>query len=247
VDLELLLSAVEGHLGKAEGAAVLLEGIEYLKLHRGFTPILKLVTHLQERTASHKGRLLVAVGAESLDSREAALLKGEGRARGMEEPPGGRAPPAGVAPGSVHLLLEKGPDGAYRRLKEWASGGRKTLAVSRSSPDEVRQRHGLGPEARAVWLTTSKGPDRVDPSDLELLLKMLRDFLEEGEDRAVLLEGVDHIAAIGSFAAVQRLLGHLVDLCATRQAVAFVPLDPYALEPAKVAYLRRELTVLEGR
>lgn len=247
VDLELLLSAAEDHFSRAEGAAVLLEGVEYLQLHRGFTPVLKLVTRLQERASSMKGRLLVAVGTGTLDQRETALLKGEGRAREMEEPPGRRPPPAGVAAGAVHLLLARSPEGAYRRLKEWASGGRKTLVVSRSSPEETRQRFGLGPETRVVWLSTSKGADRVDPSDLEMLLKMVRDFAEEGEDRALLLEGVDHIAAIASFGAVQKFLGHLVDLCVARRAAALVPLDPYALEPGKLAHLGRDLAVIEER
>ncbi len=247
VDLELLLSAAEGHLSRAEGAAILVEGVEYLQLHRGFTPVLKLVSRLQEQASSRKGRLLIAVGAGAMDQRETALLKGEGRAREMEEPPGRRPPPAEVAAGAVHLLLGRGPEGAYRRLKEWASGGRKVLVVSRSSPEETRQRHGLGPETRVVWLTTSRGSDRVDPSDLEMLLKMVRDFVEEGEFRAVLLEGVDHIAAIASFGAVQKFLGHLVDLCVARRAAALVPLDPYALEPEKRARLGRDLAVLEER
>lgn len=56
------------------GAAVILEGIEYLMLQNDFSKVLKLMSYLYEAVAVNQGMLVITLDPEAFNTKEFALL-----------------------------------------------------------------------------------------------------------------------------------------------------------------------------
>jgi hypothetical protein len=56
------------------GAAVILEGIEYLMLQNDFSKVLKLMSYLYESVAVNHGMLVITLDPEAFNTKEFALL-----------------------------------------------------------------------------------------------------------------------------------------------------------------------------
>lgn len=83
------------HLGSSKGAVVSLTGLDYLVSQNGFHPILKLVQFLREEAEIADSHVLLTVNPATLETREMALLEGEGeivRERAPELPAAPSAP-----------------------------------------------------------------------------------------------------------------------------------------------------------
>ncbi|WP_297090593.1 DUF835 domain-containing protein [Thermococcus sp.] len=76
--LEYLLHIIVEFIKKTEAPKlVFLEGVEYLILENGFTPVFKFLTTLKDYAIIHNTIVVVPVDVESLEEKQANLLKRE--------------------------------------------------------------------------------------------------------------------------------------------------------------------------
>lgn len=98
VPVENVFLAAAHFLEATPGGVLLLDGLEYLIAHNGFSNVLKLVQDLVEMTAHRNGVLLLPLDPGALKARERALIARETTSLGTGLPPRVRErPPPGAA------------------------------------------------------------------------------------------------------------------------------------------------------
>lgn len=238
-DLESLLERVERLLREQPAATLYFDGFEYLVFQRGFPVALRFLAALREAATRGGGRLLVPVHPKTIEEREVAHLSREaGLASWSTLLRPERLRVRSFEPGYLYLVADGGPERSLALL-ERQMGRSAGLCITRTNPMEVRKRL---PRAVVVWLSDAKVAYEsvVGPAHLELLLKVVEDFLAQNPGSPVLLDGLEHLVAQRDFNTVLRFLYLLHDLAVTRRAKVVVPVDPRALDERKMALLSRE-------
>lgn len=143
----------------------------------------------------------------------------------------------GLQPGTCYRVEGESPHLAYGLLRAAVRAGLRGLCISRLHPLQVHRRYSIG-DARLQWLG---GPDGSGPAGIGLgnLVKQVSEMVESGAAQAVLLDGVEYLAAHHGFSPVLRSLEALRDTMATRGAILLLPVDPQAFDPREYAMLRR--------
>jgi hypothetical protein len=72
-------------------------------------------------------------------------------------------------------------------------------------------------------------------------------FYEEGEDRVVLLEGLEYMMMQNDFNKVLRLVNYLYESVAITRNVLLVSLDPRAFSGKELAFLEKSAIVIDER
>jgi hypothetical protein len=76
-NLAHLASAIREFLGKGEGGAVIIEGLEYLTTQNDFKSVLRFVQLINEQVVLDKGYLIVPVDEATMDPRDFSLVERE--------------------------------------------------------------------------------------------------------------------------------------------------------------------------
>ncbi|MFP4545791.1 MAG: DUF835 domain-containing protein, partial [Methanomassiliicoccales archaeon] len=125
---------------------------------------------------------------------EEGLVKGESEGKGVRE-----------VRGSCLLVREGKPVRSYRMFREALSQGAEGLVFSRSHPDLLRERYGLE-RTPVIWLANQPGQDRLEPSNLSILHRMISDFISRSEDPVIMLDGLEYLISNNSTGEVLRLV-----------------------------------------
>ncbi|MBM4237430.1 MAG: DUF835 domain-containing protein, partial [Euryarchaeota archaeon] len=149
---------------------------------------------------------------------------------------------AEVAPATSHLVEEKTPDAAYGVFLEQIASGSKGLLITRTHPDAVKERHGLV-ETPIIWLASTPGPDRVDPSNLSILQHTVAEFLRKDENTVIMLDGIEYLISNNPMEKVLRTMYAIRDEVVVANSRLIVPLDPEVLDESKLALLEREFEI----
>jgi hypothetical protein len=145
--------------------------------------------------------------------------------------------------GRAYLFESASPDRMFESLIHEMSAGTSALIISRIHPDHLRSRYQLL-HTPIIWLAESPGPDRVDPSNLQLLTHMTTGFIEKGPS-IVALEGIEHLLLNNDQNKVFRFLGQLRDEMVLDRSVLLVSADPSALTDKQRGMLERELEIVK--
>ena len=76
-NLAHLASAIRDFLGKGEGGAVIIEGLEYLTTQNDFKSVLRFIQLINEQVVLDKGYLLIPVDEATMDSKDFSLVERE--------------------------------------------------------------------------------------------------------------------------------------------------------------------------
>ncbi len=167
--------------------------------------------------------------------------------RTPELPPvGPEAPPRpeGSRPG-VSLYFEDGSDRAWSEFLSTTETGIRGLCLTREFPDRLRPRMGSR-DISIIWLSNVGRENTVRPSDLPLLLSLIRSAFDEGRVEAVLLEGLEYLVTVNSLPLVVELLRTMQQVAELRHAPVWVPVDPRLLTPNEVEALREAFPISSG-
>ncbi|HOO04339.1 MAG TPA: DUF835 domain-containing protein [Methanomassiliicoccales archaeon] len=148
-----------------------------------------------------------------------------------------------LARGRAYLFEGKDSDRMFRAVVQEVSKGTAALVISRAHPDHLRSRYMLA-HTPFLWLAQSPGPDRIDPTNLQLLTHMVLEFIKEGP-ALIAIEGLEYIIVNNDLTRVLKFLGQLRDSVMVSGSVLLVVVDPATLTERQRAILERELEVIK--
>lgn len=150
----------------------------------------------------------------------------------------------GVLPVGSYLLFEETKaDGMYETMLSQISNGLEGLIVTRTYPDDLRERYGLK-RTPVIWLCSQPGQDWVDPTNLSILEHTIIEFLKMGHNTVVAVDGVEYLISNNGSSKVLRLFYGLRDEILMSQSRMIVTLDPRILDEKELAYYERDFEVI---
>ncbi|MCQ5375969.1 MAG: DUF835 domain-containing protein [Methanomassiliicoccales archaeon] len=149
----------------------------------------------------------------------------------------GAIPP--LYPGQCLLIESKDREIAYSIFLDQIVKGYKGLLISRTYPDAIKERYGIV-DTPIIWLANQPGPDRVDPTNLSIVLHLVGEFLRRGENAIVMIDGIEYIISNNPIDRVLKMLFAIKDDVIVMKSILIVPLDPDVLEERHLSILEKE-------
>jgi len=145
--------------------------------------------------------------------------------------------------GRAYLFEFPSADRMFESVAQEMAGGMSAFIVARTHPDQLRARYQLM-HTPILWLAQTPGPDRVDPSNVQLLTHMTMEFVRKGPS-LIALEGLEYLMLNNDLNKVLRFLGQLRDEVIVEGSILLVSVDPRTLTERQKAILERELEVVK--
>lgn len=148
-------------------------------------------------------------------------------------------------PGGVLLVDERKPELSYKLLEEYANGRRQLLCITREPPERVARRHPMENVAH-YWLITGGGTQTVNPFHLEALRELIRGFVREHPESAVLIDGVELLMVMNTYEQVRDFLANLQGTLKEDHAECIIPIDTRTLTKREFAELKTAFSMMRG-
>ena len=145
--------------------------------------------------------------------------------------------------GYIYLVKSEKADKSYAIFKDMVFHGVEGLCITRMNPKFVRERYNLQ-RTPIRWLSTVSGENNIDPTRLELLVTMVKDFMKVSKHGIVLLDGVEYLIAHNDFKQILRMLEYLNEAVMVNQARLIIPIDPRTLGVNELALLERNMELI---
>ncbi|TFG54599.1 MAG: DUF835 domain-containing protein [Methanomassiliicoccus sp.] len=152
-----------------------------------------------------------------------------------------RSPP--LHNGRAYLFEASDNDRMFQALLQEMEIGTPALIICRTHPDQLRARYHLL-KTPLIWLAQSPGPDRIDPSNLQLLTHLTLDFMRKGHS-IIAIEGLEFLLVNNELTRVLKFIGQLRDHVIVEDAILLLTADPRTLTEKQKAILERELELVE--
>lgn len=148
-----------------------------------------------------------------------------------------------VLDAGTSLLFEQSRgDGMYAALLSQVSDGIEGLIITRTYPEDLRERYGLK-RTPVIWLSSQPGHDRVDPTNLSILEHTVVEFLKMGHDTVVAIDGLEYLISNNGSNRVLRMLYGLRDEVLMNRSRMIVTLDPGIMDTKELAFFERDFMV----
>ncbi len=127
---------------------------------------------------------------------------------------------------------------AYNSLKG-AIPGRNLICITREYPERVKFKYGL--DGTFIWLTFTKEPDTMRPTDPQFLFNTLRDFMQTQAPSVIFLDGLEYMIVHNDYKEILKFLQSLKDHVMLQNSILIIPYSREALSTQERALLEREL------
>jgi len=145
--------------------------------------------------------------------------------------------------GRSYLVESRRADMAYDLLLDDLSKGANGLIITRDHPETVKEDKGLS-TTPILWLTSSPGKGRIDPTNLSILQHTITEHLRNGHNPVIFLDGLEYLLANNKEDKVLQLVLALRDEIIVSQGKLIVPVDPRTMDPRSLAFFERDLEVV---
>ena len=159
------------------------------------------------------------------------------------EPAAPHRPVPALVKGRAYLFESASPDRMFESVAQEMDGGLSAFIIARTHPDQLRGRYQLT-QTPILWLAQTPGPDRVDPSNVQMLAHMTTGFVRKGSS-VIAMEGLEYLILNNDLNKVLRFLAQLRDEVIVEGSILLVSVDPRALTERQRAILERELEVVK--
>jgi predicted ATPase len=151
---------------------------------------------------------------------------------------------AGTSLYGSYLFRGNNIDKSFRTYTELISEKKNGLIITRAHPEDLREQFKIQ-KTDFYWLTKSKTDiPAIDPSQIEKLRWVIKDFVTEHKDCVVLLDGLEYLILQNNFENVLKFVELLKDDIALNDAVLLLPIDPATLDTKQMALLERYMRVI---
>ncbi|NLX48004.1 MAG: DUF835 domain-containing protein [Euryarchaeota archaeon] len=152
-------------------------------------------------------------------------------------------PVPSLAKGRAYLFEMETPDRMFESAVHEMNGGMSAFFIARTHPDQLRARYRLT-HTPIIWLATTPGPDRVNPSNVQMLMHMTTEFVRRAPS-VIALEGLEYLMVNNDLNRVLKFLGQLRDEVIVEGSILLVAVDARTLTDRQRAILERELEVIK--
>ena len=148
-----------------------------------------------------------------------------------------------LVPGTYLLFEETKADGMYESLLSQISNGVEGLIVTRTYPEDLREKYGLK-RTPVIWLCSQPGQDHIDPTNLSILEHTVIEFLKAGHNTVVAIDGLEYLISNNGSSKVLRMLYDLRDEILMNRSRMIVTLDPTVIDDKELAFFERDFKVV---
>ena len=144
--------------------------------------------------------------------------------------------------GLLFMVKERKNDRSFEVFTDLVTHDFPGLCITRSSPDIIREEHGLK-ETPIVWLTNNEIEKErcLPPTDIPRLHLAVTDFMEKAQDSIILLDGLEYLATNNNFATVLKLVQLLRDKVMLHNGRMIINVVPGALGDKEIGLLEKEM------
>ena len=140
-----------------------------------------------------------------------------------------------------YVIKERSSKKAFDIFVDKVTHGYQGLCVSRTNPQEIRERYGLQ-KTSIIWMTQTKADNDVFASaDLQIIEKAIKDFIQKSKNGIILLDRIDYLITQHGFDAVLRFILRVNDQIMMNQAVMIIPIDEETVNRKDLSYIEKEL------
>jgi len=142
--------------------------------------------------------------------------------------------------GCAYLIEADDAREAFQILEEHLAHGNPALCISREYPEKLRKAFHLE-GAQMVWLSYEDGHGNArEPTNIPLLYSEIKTFLEQTENAAFLISGLEYLVSQNNFNKVLKFVQLLSEAAAVTDSIFLLPISPGALTTREVKLLERE-------
>jgi hypothetical protein len=152
-------------------------------------------------------------------------------------------PVPSLVKGRAYLFEFASPDRMFESVAQEMAGGMSAFIIARTHPDQIRARYQMM-QTPIIWLAQTPGPDRVDPSNFQMLTHVTMEFVRKGQS-VIAMEGLEYLMLNNDLNKVLRFLSQLRDEVIVEGSILLVSIDPRTLTERQRAILERELEVVK--
>jgi len=144
--------------------------------------------------------------------------------------------------GTIYLLDEEKPTGAYKILKKELDGGAKGLIVTKTPPKKVREKYSI--DCGFIWLTRETSEDSVNPTNLGSILNSAKGFLKGVDNGILVLDGLEYLIVQNQFSKALMFIHLLNESVSTSNSRVLISFNLKSLDDVERALLTSDLEVL---
>lgn len=148
-----------------------------------------------------------------------------------------------LAPRNTFVVWGTDAKAAYELMRVGINNGLEGLIVARKHPNLIKSEYGLK-KTPVIWLSSSAGPDTINPSHLGILTDTMTRFFENGSNTIVLLDGFETLATYSDFRRALMAMDHLKDVVTAHSSRLIIPVDRRALSEKEAALLEKRAVVV---
>ena len=152
-------------------------------------------------------------------------------------------PVPSLVKGRAYLFEFASPDRMFESVAQEMAGGMSAFIIARTHPDQIRARYQMM-QTPIIWLAQTPGPDRVDPSNVQMLTHVTMEFVRKGQS-VIAMEGLEYLMLNNDLNKVLRFLSQLRDEVIVEGSILLVSIDPRTLTERQRSILERELEVVK--
>lgn len=184
----------------------------------------------------------MAVLYRDVEAREARLLDEEG----IPVVGGGEmAPTRDIRRRGAYLVREPKADRVFELFADLMRSKARGLCITRMHPEDLQVRYPIA-DAGFIWLSKSIGaPGRgmavAEPSALVDIASAIVDFVEDGGNAVVLLEGVEYMISQNGFASMMRFLQKVNEKIVLNDSYLLISANPAAMKEQEYRLLAKEV------
>ena len=148
-----------------------------------------------------------------------------------------------IKAGRGYSFRERNPKLLFLALSEAVRGGAQGLAVTRRTAREMKEDFDLE-TTPVLSLTSVLGQNHVPPTDPDLLVRLVREFVAAQPHAVVAMEGIEYLAGYHPSDRVVKLINDLRDLVISGGGILLVSADPPSMDQALASLVERDFEPL---
>lgn len=157
--------------------------------------------------------------------------------------------PVQLMAGWSYVVKEERPEKSFALFTSLIARGGRGLCISRTHPDNLKQKYKF--EAEALWLTKTetaqppadaKGVEYVSPNNLAHLASAIREFFAKGPEGAVIIEGLEYLTTQNDFKSVLKFIQLINEQVVLDKGYLFVPVDEATMDLKDFSLIEREMS-----
>lgn len=148
-------------------------------------------------------------------------------------------------PAECYIFTEKKPLASFEIFVDFITHGIPGLVISREHPKKVKKKYNLV-RTPILWLSRSDVDNALNPTDLPVLINIIRKFTRKSDETIVLLNGLEYLISQNNFGTVLKCLQEVKDIIILNNARLVLPLHRGTLSLQEYSILEKEFLILES-